>query len=198
MARSRRNLGPRRAFTLVEAIVALGILAILAVLMIPSFASLEERRVRLAIDEVEDLLTLYGFRDTTASTSIKLERDLSDGSIGLWSRQIDPDYPDERAAWLPDRFMRPVFLPEDVELIDVRVDGRRYDPSGWSITRVPGEPRSMIELDLVGGDLEVTLVLTPHALSAHRIERRRGVLGNDPGYRIRVDLDGEGRSRETW
>lgn len=172
----------------------MAIIAILAALMVPTFSGLEQRRVRFAIDQVEDLLTLYGYRDTTSTTSMKLERNERTGEIGLFVRQIDPEYPDAKPEWMPDRFMRPIVLPDFVELVDVRVDGRRYLPEAWSITRVPGEPRPLIELDFMGAELNFTLVLSPQSLSAQRIEHGR----NDHGFRRPEDLDDSGRSREEW
>lgn len=198
MRSQRHNLAPaghghRRAFTIVEVLVAVAIMAILAAILIPALSGIDRRKAKLDADRLEDLLTMYAYRDSTTSQQIRLERDPQNGQIGLWVKETDPDAPDEIPQWLPDRFTDPVML-DVVSIVDVRIGGYRFEAGDWSLTRVPGQPRPVLEIDITGPEIDSTIVLDSQGVTPRRIDvGRRSV-----GARQVIDLDHEGLDREDW
>lgn len=199
LARSGRSA---RAFTLIELLIALTIMAVLAAIVIPTVSGLSGRQARQAIDQVEDLLTMYAYRDSMGVQPVALwgrgrfedARGQDGGVLGLQVLDVDPAYPNEPAVWVPDRFSTLVVLPPNVELVDVRVDGRRQYLEEFLIARQPSQPRPTIEIDLLGEDVATTVILDPKGLTARRLDAD----GGGSFFRLPYDLDRAGRGREDW
>ncbi len=184
----------QRGFTLVELLVAAAILAVMATFLIPSFFTVDRRRDKLAVDEVEDLLTMYAYRDSTGTQPVALAEDPETGAIGLWVKDVDPLAPERPAVWMPDRFSDPVILPVNLQLTQLLLDGRDELVQGWTITRAPSEPRPLVEIVISSRDTEVSLILGPTSLSPYRLEN--GVVTGL--VRQAIDLDRRGLDREEW
>ncbi|MFO0872609.1 MAG: type II secretion system protein [Phycisphaerales bacterium] len=182
-----------RGFTVVEVLVSITIMAILAAILVPAITGIDRRKARLDADRIEDLLTMYAYRDSTTTQQIRIARDGETGGIGLWVKETDPYRPNEPPEWLPDRFSQPVFL-EAIEIVDVRIDGYRVSADEWSITRVPTQPRPVIEIDVSGPEIEATLVLDSQGVTPRRLEAGKPNLGT----RSVIDLDRLGMSRDEW
>lgn len=183
-----------RGFTMVELLVVAAILAVLAAFVIPSFFTIDRRKEKLAVDEVEDLLTMYAYRDSTGTQPVALAEDPESGAIGLWVKDIDPLAPELPATWLPDRFSDPVVLPSNLQITQLLLDGRDELVLGWTITRAPSEPRPVVEIVISGRETEVSLILGATSLSPYRVEN--GVVTGM--VREPIDLDRRGLDREEW
>jgi len=194
---ARRRAGVR-AFTLLELLIALTIMAVLAALIVPAVTGLSARQARQAVDEVEDLLTMYAYRDSTGVQPVALwggsGNEGSGGWLGLQVLDVDPAFPNDPALWVPDRFSTIVDLPPQVAIVDVRADGRRQILDEFLIARQPSQPRPTIEIDLEGEGLTTTVILDPQGLTARRLDAS----GPVQAYRLQVDLDRGGRDRENW
>lgn len=193
MRRHPSIAGRDRAFTLVEVLIAITIVAILAAIVVPAISGIDRRKARFDADQLEDLLTMYAYRDSTTSQQIRIERDPQTGAIGLWVKETDPGDPNAIPQWLPDRFTDPVML-DVVTILDVRMDGYRFEPGHWSLTRVPGQPRPRLEIDISGPEIDSTIVLDAQAITPRRLEVGR----RNADVRQVIDLDGEGLDREDW
>lgn len=169
-------------------------MALLAAIIVPAITGIGARQARLGVDQVQDLLTMYAYRDSTGAQPVALWGNGDAGELGLWVLDQDPSFAEDPAAWVPDRFSAPLILPSAISMVDVRVDGRRLPLADFIIARQPSQPRPTIEIDLEGEDVEVTLVLEPQALTARRIEKGVAI----DGFRTQIDLDRQGRDREDW
>jgi prepilin-type N-terminal cleavage/methylation domain-containing protein len=186
------------AFTLLELLIALTIMAVMAALLVPAITGLSGRQARQAVDQVEDILTMYAYRDSTSVQPVALwgggATEETGGWLGLHVLDRDPAFPDDPALWVPDRFSTVLDLPPYLTIIDVRVDGRRQVLQEFLITRQPSQPRPTIEVDLEGEGVATTVVLDPQALTARRVDAS----GPAQAHRLQIDLDRGGRDRENW
>ena len=102
-----------RAFTLVEVIVVIAVVAILATMMVPRLMGQKQRQLQAAADGVSDLLMMFAQREA-----------LSDRPVGIWHdaernwivlMRLEPVDGDDRepATWQPDHAVKPVKLPDD-------------------------------------------------------------------------------------
>lgn len=199
-ARTHRRSPPSRthavraAFTLIELIVVVVVLAIAATAIIPKFAGTARQEADNAADRVAELMRLFAFRQSMGAQQVALWRDGSDGRIHLLVKDIDPENPEAPAQWRPDRFAAPVALPAGLEVTDVRVNDQRVDAEEWNIATGPGGERPKVELRVAGQGVDATLVLPPGSPSVVRVDAGRP----EPFARAPIDLDRAGREREPW
>ena len=97
----------RRAFTMVELIVVVVILAIAAVAIVPKFSGTARQDADNSVERVAELLRMFAFRESLGSQQVALWRDPADGRIhllvkdGMGDAEGTPD-------WRADRFAAPV------------------------------------------------------------------------------------------
>ena len=192
-ARSQ-SLTKAKAFTLIELIVVVVILAITAVAVVPRFTGTLRQESSNSVDRVAELLRLFAYRQSLGSQQVALWRDGTDGRIHLIVKDGDPEDPTAAPDWRPDRFAAPVALPEGLELVEIRKDDQRVDPAEWTIASVPGGERPKVEIHLVGHGVDATVVLPPGSPSVVRVDADKP----EPFARAQIDLDQAGRSREPW
>lgn len=183
-----------RAFTLIELIVVVVILAITAVAVVPKFTGTLRQESSNAVDRVAELMRLFAYRQALGSQQVALWRDGADGRIHLIVKDVDPADPTSAPEWRADRFAAPVALPEGLELLEIRKDDQRVDPSEWTIASVPGGERPKVEIRLAGHGVDATVVLPPGSPSVVRVDADKP----EPFARAEIDLDQAGRSREPW
>jgi prepilin-type N-terminal cleavage/methylation domain-containing protein len=189
---------PQTAFTLVEIMVVVVIMAIMASLTIPRMLGNETREYQLAADRVADLLMMFAQREGLGARPVGLWEDTQNRRLVLMMRPRESDNPDgtlgEASAWVPDRTVRPVPMPRTVSIIDVQADGERVDISSWPLQVDPGETRPDIAIMLEGPSGVRTIVLPGHALSPMQISGANYAewLGGP------IDLDAAGQDREDW
>jgi prepilin-type N-terminal cleavage/methylation domain-containing protein len=184
------------AFTLIEVIIVVAIVAILAAMTVPRLLNQKRRHLQEAVDGVSDLLIMFAQREA-----------LSDRPTGIWH---DPDRnwivlmtldrtegDDEPATWQQDYAVKPVKLPLIVPTDGVQAfaDGEPIDFSQWPVVTEPGRPRPDVEITLSTDEgLMRTIVLPSHAISPHESETGYELVE----LRSPIDLDAEGRHREDW
>jgi prepilin-type N-terminal cleavage/methylation domain-containing protein len=194
-----------RAFTLLELMIVILVLALLAALALPRLSGTESRRFDLTADRLSDLLMVFAQRDSMGGRPVALIHSADRNQIELLTLDIDPFQPDLLAEWRPDRLVPfaewrldrlvpSVPLPTGIRVVDCRVDGDLLVEQGWSIISEPGQERPVIEMTLASGDRMATLVLSPAAVAASRYDANSPA----PYERASVDLDAAGRNREDW
>ena len=89
-------------------------------------------------------------------------------------------------------------MPTGMDVTAVRRDGRVIALQGdeWFIPIIPGEGRPNVEIDLYSSNADVifTVYLPSYEIAARVITDRDDV----NIYRLPVDLDDLGRTREAW
>ncbi len=188
----------RGGFTLIEVIVVTVIAASLATVLIVRLGGTRDRSFNLLRDRVGDLLLTYAMRAEFADRPIGIGLE-PDRRRLLLVRRVEID---GRPAWIADRAVTPIVLPDWVELqnLDFWADGERVDPTYRPLTALPGQTRPRIEVGLRAETdstwREVHFTLPPQALrplmqddhlpEAYAVER-------EP-----IDLDASGHWQEDW
>jgi prepilin-type N-terminal cleavage/methylation domain-containing protein len=187
----------RCGFTLLEVIVVVAILAILAALAAPRFAGATRREFTLAVEKVQDLLTMFAQRDSLSPKPVGISFDAQRGWLYLVVLDTDDWRFSTTADWQPDPYVRPVKLPGVVNTATLAVyaDGESIDISEYPLANSPGEPRPRIELSFqsIDGLHTASLTLAPHAVAPSLLDSELVTV-----ERVPVDLDAAGRSREEW
>ncbi len=188
----------RRAFTLVEMVVVVAVLAVVMAVTLPRMIGREGRMLQLAADRVADLLTMYAQRETLSSRPTGIWHDRDSHSIVLMTLALDDARPDEPVDWRPDRTVKPIKLPPNIDVergVGAAIDGTPVDISQWPIATEPGKRRPRIEISLFANDGRAkTIVLPSHALKPDHLDDTDSMLAS----RQPVDLDAAGRHREDW
>jgi prepilin-type N-terminal cleavage/methylation domain-containing protein len=186
----------RHGFTLIEVTVVVVILAILASMMVPHFSGTEHRQFQLAVDQTEDMLTMYSQRESLGQKVVGLHYDPVRNELSLM--EIDTDYsqPGAVSDWRMDQNVKPVQYPAFMRPEDIQItaDGQWVDTSSWPLSTTVGQDRPTIEITLSAGADSERLLLMPYAVAPLRMND----LGDSAGVRERIDLDNTGRSRENW
>lgn len=182
-----------RAFTLIEVLVVVAVIAIAAAVTLPRLTGNEARAARLAAEDVADLFTMFAHRESMGHSNVALGYDPESHTLMLLRLVGDPLNPDFPPHWEIDRLEKPVALPDLLSIGEVREDGVRVDRRDWFIPVMPGQGRPAIELVLVSEQFTATVVLPRDGIAAHL------VFGDD-GATVRqtIDLDRQGRSEEIW
>ena len=183
----------RRAFTLLEVMVVLIILAILATLTVPRLTSIGRRTLQVTAEQVADLLTMYAQRETLSDRPVGIILD-SDRNwlmlVGLVGDESGGDQPE----WIVDRYVQPVKLPDSISVLDVTSDEVPVDITEWPLSHTPGENRPLIVITLQSPDRIVTVMLEPHAIAPRIYDTDAPPATERTAY----DLDAAGLSREEW
>lgn len=184
----------RRAFTLIEVLVVVVLIALAAAVTLPRLTGNEGRAARLAVENVADLLTVFAHRESMGHSDIAVGYDPESRAVMLLRLVGDPLSSDNPPNWVIDRFEPPVHLPESIVIAEVREDGMAVDRGDWFIPALPGQGRPAIELVLVTEEFTATIALPAHGVAA------RILWPGDSAASIRgaIDLDAAGRDQEVW
>jgi prepilin-type N-terminal cleavage/methylation domain-containing protein len=187
-----RRASRGRGFTLFEVIVVSAMLLILAATVVPRLVVVERQREEKTILEVEDLLRMFAFRNTSGLQQVGLTYDGAAGTLGLWIMDLDPRNPDGARIWQQDRLSSLVEFPDGMGVESVSSDESSIAPDAWTITSHPDGSRPRIDLSLRGKEKSARLVLETYSNSPRR--------GDDPRAEIReaIDLDAEGSAYDPW
>jgi prepilin-type N-terminal cleavage/methylation domain-containing protein len=195
LQRQTSTLQFRRAFTLIELVVVLVLLAIMAALTVPRMLGNDKRQFRLAVEQVGDLLTMYSQRQMLAQKVVGLMHDRRENRLMLVVLDTE-GLSDSRATWLIDRYVQPVALPAFMLDTDVTIymNGEAIDCSEYPLSSEIGQERPWIDITLRGAGESASLSLTPTGV-APMISAGPMSQGT---LRTAYDLDNTGRSREDW
>lgn len=187
----------RRAFTLIELIVAILVMVIIGGMVVPRLATTTRMEQEAAIDAVEELLATYAFREAmSAGQQIALWQDPKSGDLSLLVKGSALSTTGdvlEKQDWEQDRMSDPVHLPTALRLVDVVIDGEPVTGSDWMAPSVPGGGRPSIELRLESDLVEATVLLPSSAMTPMRQQQGR----REAFTREQVDLEGGVRG-ERW
>lgn len=193
-ARARTVLTASRAFTLIELIIVVVILAIMAAAVVPKFMGTARQEANVAVDKVGELMRLFAYRQALSSQQVGLWRDGENGSMHLIVMDTDPEDETSEPEWRPDRFASAVSLPSGMDVQEVRVNDQRQPPDEWLVASVPGGARPKIEIRIAGNGVDATLILPAGSPSVVRVDE--GQLA--PFVRTPIDLDRAGLDQEAW
>jgi prepilin-type N-terminal cleavage/methylation domain-containing protein len=188
----RRFRFPRRAFSLVEVIVVCALLAIVVATIVPRMVVVQSQREAKAVLEVEDLLRMYAFRNSAGTQQVGLSYNPSENALSLWIFDLNPEDPDGPRVWQEDRLSDVVQLPDGMVIARAEADGIELSDDLWNIPTHPDGSRPRIQLDLVGAEQQVSLLLESFGGTPIR--------SDDPIATIRAprDLDAEGAAFDPW
>ena len=193
----RTSQPTRKAFTLIEIIVTIVILAIIMAITLPRFSNTSNRQLQNAADGLADMLTMFAQHAATEHRPIAIWHDYERNWIVLLVMDIDPAAPDDPPQWQVDRFVQPIKLPASVDKRTVigMQDGEAVDFPRWPIATKPGQPRPEIQISFSDEDgLIKTLLLKSHALTPTQLDNP----AESSALRLAIDLDATGRRQEDW
>lgn len=189
----------RRAFTLIEVIVAVVILAVLSVMIVPRLTRTTKAEHENAVEKMSDLLSMFAFRDATSSQQIALWQDPETGWFAMLTKDRNPlatseDGERSKYEWVTDIRLAPIALPRGMELADLLIDGVEVLGSDWLIPSIPGGGRPSIEMHLLSGSIDTVLRLDSNSMAPTRVDAG----GNAVQTREIIDLDQYGTRDEKW
>ncbi|NUQ67753.1 MAG: type II secretion system protein [Phycisphaerales bacterium] len=161
----------RRAFSMIEVLVVILILAILAGVMAPRLATFTALRVEPTARRAGDVLSIAGRRDRLSSQRVAV--DYADGVLRMLV--LLPATDGRGSEWREDPLAPPVDLGP-VMLVSARLDGVELDTDQWRVELAAAGRRPSLTLLLSGpGEHDPwTVELAPEGASA---EVRRGWSG---------------------
>ncbi|MDA0214774.1 MAG: prepilin-type N-terminal cleavage/methylation domain-containing protein [Planctomycetota bacterium] len=189
----------RRAFSLIEVIVAVVIIAVLSAMIVPRISRTTKAEHENAVEKMSDLLSMFAFRDATSSQQIALWQDPETGWFAMLTKDRDPlatseDGEGSKYEWATDIRLAPVVLPRGLELVDLSIDGVEVLGSDWLIPSIPGGGRPSIEMHFLSGSIDTVLQLDSNSMVPTRFDAG----GNSVQNREILDLDQYGSRDEKW
>lgn len=184
-----------RAFTLIELVAVMVILAIASALIVPRVMSGGVRQAEARLSALADVLTFAAKRARLAGQRVALEHDQrAERLVVLVRRSADATSFDSEATWREDPLL-PAASLEGLEIREARVDGASIDLT-----------RTRFELNSAGARAELTLALEAPGLNRSwtvlldpwldRAAWRAGVELSERA--VQVDLDAAGRRDDAW
>ncbi len=182
----------RPAFTLIELVVVIVLLAIFAGAVAPRFLSLGSRRAESEVQAVAALLSAAAMRDELTSQPIALAFDAETSRLSMLSVQAASA--DAVPLWKQDPIVAPVAL-SDARIVSIQSGVRTLDPREWRVDFPQIEPREKLTIELADAkdDARWVLILSPTATAASLIPGSEKDLPTDE-----TDLDQIGREEDTW
>ncbi|MFN9993467.1 MAG: prepilin-type N-terminal cleavage/methylation domain-containing protein [Phycisphaerales bacterium] len=183
-----------RAFTMIEALVVIVIIAVVSAAVVPRAFRTSDREARASLDNLAELLSVAARRDAYASQPIALSGDAASQRVELWSRNQDPV--NGQLAWTAD-ILTPAATLSGIAIRAVTIDGADYDPRKWWYEFPQNVRRPTLVLTVASEVTEETW--TVELLSG----ASRAVIVDGSGQRPidevgTVDLDAVGRAEAPW
>ncbi|MCA9278946.1 MAG: type II secretion system protein [Phycisphaeraceae bacterium] len=135
---------PRQAFTLVEVIVVVSMLAIIAGFITPRLMRRSDAPAQDTVEMVRVFLSSVAARDAATSAPIAIEYNADAHTLGLL---IENDNPEIRSFWKRDTITPRVDLGA-VNLTAAIADGGLLGRDGWRFELAQAERRARLEFEL--------------------------------------------------
>lgn len=186
-----RPVRRRNAFTLVEVLVVVAVVALLAGLAVTRFTGTERRRIVNTFEQAAELLTMLAHRESMGDANLGLMYDAARGELSIVSLIVDDG---GNRSWRFDPYVPMLRLPETVELVGVLENGRPIGRGDLFIPMIGRGERPALELLFSASDgLEASVYLAPYAVAAELF-----YVGRPQPRAVPIDLDELGRDREVW
>jgi prepilin-type N-terminal cleavage/methylation domain-containing protein len=183
------------AFTLIELITVIVILAVVSGLLLPRLVNWDERRAEARVQRAADVLSAAARRHLFSTQRLALGFDRESGSLRVQVLRLSTpaSFDAGNAAWVDDPLTVSAEL-EGLDVIEVIADSKALDGRRFRIELPPAEPRPAIALTLATpGEQGVWTVQLPAAA-----ERATVTVGRAPVIDERIDLDQAGLRDEAW
>jgi len=189
----RTNRG--RAFTIVELIVVVVILAVLAAAIGPRLAAMGGREVRASAMEVGDLVSVAARRDALTSQRVAIEFEGDKSRLVLMTMDVAPSGGGSPVAeWREDKLIPPVLLG-NTKITDASTDGVALDARGWRVEFPQGGLRPALALILSDPKGKEHWRVELPSSAAHAAISPGNALGMSDQA---VDLDAGGGGTSPW
>jgi prepilin-type N-terminal cleavage/methylation domain-containing protein len=193
---NRSTAQPRPAFTLIELVVAIVIMAVMVGLIVPRLLSTTERKLRAEAQSVADLVTVAARRAALSTQRVALRFDSQTGLSVLVLRAKDPgSFATGNLEWAPDPLAPTVSL-DDLSIGSAAADGKPLPASSWRVEFAPSvrTPDLAIGLREAGGRAW-TVLLASGSLQARAAEGSPLQVAAQPTV---VDLDAGAKGDQPW
>lgn len=214
---TRGGVAARRAFTLIELIVVIIIVAIFAGLTLPRAFGNSDRLADVECQDVQRLLTIAAERESLSPEPVGLEYDHRASTLRLLVRRIGSAFAPRGAgasgasetSWVADPLISPVTLSRTT-LTGAWADGRALAKDGWRLVFSQSDPRPSLVLQVdgknggssVGGGNAAGsswyVALSADAPGAVRAPANSGMYSPTWAGDRSTDLDSLGRGQKAW
>lgn len=184
----------RRAFTVVEILVVIVLLAAVAGLVAPRLTNTASRRVTAAAEATAETLSALARRDAMLSQPLALVYDRANNTLRTSVLQRDARSGD--VNWRNDPLLPDADL-QDAQIVAVTSDGAELGVDALRIELDQYQPRPALRFVLsdTKGENLITVDLPASSLQAALVY---GDMRQQPGASRAVDLDDEGKERQAW
>jgi type II secretory pathway pseudopilin PulG len=193
-----RSPGP--AFTLLELILVVVIIAVLAGAIAPRITGTDTRRAEQEAGQVQALLTAAAQRDAHSTEPLAITFDGADGRLALTVQRAPDPASGAAAAWTIDPAAPTVKL-DLLEIREASLDGQRLPERAWRVEFPRTEPRPNLTLLLaMKGRTDAgpwRIELPPSATAAVQ-SSGSAAQSASPRTAHPIDLDAAGRGDEPW
>lgn len=189
-----RKVERRRAFTVVEILVVVVLLAAVAGLVAPRLTNTSSRRVTAAAEATAETLSALARRDAMLSQPLALIFDSASNTLRTSVLQRDARTGD--VTWRNDPLLPDADLL-DAKVVAVTSDGAEMGVDALRIELDQYQPRPALRVVLsdAKGENLVTVDLPASSLQATLVY---GDMRQQPGASRSIDLDDEGKERQAW
>ena len=195
------------AFTLIELICVVVILAVLAALTVPRMLNTGTRAAENESRAVQRLLSVAS--EKSGLWPLPVAIDYADNRLTLWKRRSDSadSVGASASRWTPDPLTEPVTLT-NTQIRQAIVDGIVQSRGKWRVEFAPGQPRPVVVIALEQAALKGSTRTTSAGWEV-RLDREapgvsRVATGGDDDARPSVavtrstDLDDAGKGTAPW
>lgn len=184
----------RRAFTVVEILVVIVLLAAVAGLVAPRLTNTASRRVTAAAEATAETLSALARRDAMLSQPLALTYDRANNMLRTSVLQRDARSGD--VNWRNDPLLPDADLL-DAQILAVTSDGAELGVDALRVELDQYQPRPALRVVLsdAKGENLITVDLPASSLQAVLVY---GDMRQQPGASRAIDLDDEGKERQAW